>query len=148
MGWSFRVFLVEPDDSLIRIPNAVYERMYDNPADHPLPQYSGRQVRIAMAVVELRDRRPVRVAHITTELWRFDANGLLDVESLRRMPAAIMDELMRGLARRDDNSNVIDRRERFFLRGMRWKLSTSLERKIEQAALGSLVTPALRSPKG
>lgn len=144
MGWSYRVFLVEADDSLVRVPNTVYERMYDNPEEHPILQYAGRQVRSAEAIVELRDRRPVRVARIITTLWRFDENGILNVESFDRMAAAAIDEFMRIFDRRDDNATVIDRKQQFILRGMKWQLSTKLERKIEQAAMGQLQTAVLQ----
>jgi hypothetical protein len=58
MGLSIRVFIVEDDDSINRLPLAQYERLLKRGPDERLLKYAGKRVRYALLVVDLVNRRP------------------------------------------------------------------------------------------
>ena len=55
MGLAVRVFLVEDDGYLRRLPLARYERLLRGEAEGFFPQYAGKRVRYAFVVVDLVD---------------------------------------------------------------------------------------------
>ena len=59
MGLSIRVFIVEDDDSINRLPLAQYERLLKRDPNESLPKYAGRRIRYALIVVDLVNRRPI-----------------------------------------------------------------------------------------
>ena len=61
MGLSIRVFIVEDDDSIKRLPQAKYERLLKRSSDERLLKYSGKRVRYALPVVDLVNRRPIEI---------------------------------------------------------------------------------------
>jgi len=65
MGLSSRVFLLDQDDGLYRMPNATFEQMLRDPTSHRIPRFAGARVRMTDVVVELLDRQPIRVIWIT-----------------------------------------------------------------------------------
>ena len=48
MGLSIRVFIVEDDDSINRLPLAKYERLLKRSSDERLLKYAGKRVRYAL----------------------------------------------------------------------------------------------------
>src|SRR5215469_10923037 len=79
MGFSSRMFLVAPDDTLWRLSTSKFDhRMLRDPANQRLPAFAGQRVRMANVIVELVAREPVRVARTTYSVLAFDAEGRLD----------------------------------------------------------------------
>lgn len=78
MGMTCRVFLLDQDDGLYRLPNTKFERMLREPTSHRLPRFAGARVRMAEVVVELVDRRAIRVIWTTFGLLTFDDEGCFD----------------------------------------------------------------------
>jgi len=58
MGLSIRIFTVEEDDTLKRLPMTRFDRLLKRDPDESLPKYAGKRVRYALIVVELINRRP------------------------------------------------------------------------------------------
>ena len=61
MGLSIRVFIVEDDDTIKRLPLARYERLLRRDPDERLSKYAGKRVRYALIVVDLVNRKPIEV---------------------------------------------------------------------------------------
>jgi len=61
MGLSIRIFIVEDDDTIKRLPLARYERLLKRDADERLSEYADKQVRYALIVVDLVNRKPIEV---------------------------------------------------------------------------------------
>ena len=61
MGLSIRIFIVEDDDTIKRLPLARYERLLKRDPDERLLEYAGKRVRYALIVVDLVNRRPIEV---------------------------------------------------------------------------------------
>lgn len=137
MGLSCRMFLLDQDDSLYRLPNTQFEQMHRDPASHPLPLFAGTRVRMTEVVVELLDRQAIRVIRTTFGFLTFDGEGHFDPSAFDRHERARA-EL--GLAPLVDepgsNVTVVDAASRFVAQGGRWVPSRTLARRIDEAALG------------
>ena len=140
MTYSTRIFVVGQDDTLYRLGRAKFSGMLDDPERQRVPRFAGQRVRMAEAIVELRDRMPCAVVRFVYEMLRFDAQGRLDRRALVRQNAALA-ELLVGRVVADPTTNddpVVDASSRFIARGGRWQPSPSLARRIQQAVLGEL----------
>lgn len=100
-------------------------------------RFAGQRVRMAEAIVEVRDRAPCAVVRVVYEMLEFDAEGRLDHVTFKRQNAALaelaMDRVIPRLVGKE--TAVIDAGSRFVARGGSWKPSVALEREILCAAL-------------
>ncbi len=79
MGLSIRVFIVEDDDSIKRLPLAQYERLLKRSSDERLLKYAGKRVRYALIVVDLVNRRPIDIVRDQFGFLDFDDEGQLKI---------------------------------------------------------------------
>ena len=61
MGLSIRIFIVEDDDIIKRLPLARYERLLRRDPNERLLEYTDKRVRYALIVVDLFNRRPIEI---------------------------------------------------------------------------------------
>ena len=145
MGLSSRLFLLGGDDSLHALAGTAFMRMLRQEAVARLPDFAGQRVRSASLIIELADRRPSRVLHLSFSILNFDKDGFLDLARLcaRQMARAdtVMAEVLRGSA---SGASVVDAASRFIARGGSWEPDERLMRRIEAAALGQLSSPRVR----
>ena len=139
MGLSLRIFLVDDDDSLKRIPMARYKRLLLREPEERLPQYADKRLRCALVVVDLVDRRPVDIAHVQYSIISFDSEGRIDpVERGREARLAM--EVRPPLLDVDGCRQVIHARHRFAKKRYdseyKWKPSPEIEAAIEAAVFG------------
>jgi hypothetical protein len=144
MGLSARLFLIDDNDGLHRLPNVTFARMNRDPAVVRLAQFAGLRVRMADLVVELYERQPVRVVRATYGILGFDGDGRFLSSAFDRQQAALVDQALAPLAaRREGPVTVVEAASRFVAQGGRWVPSRALERRIEAAALGRIGCPRL-----
>jgi len=140
VSYSTRTFILGPDETLYRLASAKFSRMVDDPESHRLTRFAGQRVRMAEAIVEVRDRAPCAVVRLICEMLGFDAEGRLDRAAFIRQNAALaelsVDRVIPRLAAKE--SVVVDAGSRFVAKGGHWRPSPSLEQKILRAALGEL----------
>ncbi len=136
MTYALRTFIVGPDDTLYRLARAKFSRLLDDPDHHRLSRFAGQRVRMVEAIVEFHERTPCSVVRLVYEMLGFDAEGRLDRGALERQSAALVDLVLGGSM--TPNATIVDARSRFVARGGRWQPSSSLKRRILDAALGEL----------
>jgi hypothetical protein len=138
MGLAVRVFLVEDDGYLRRLPLAHYERLLRGEAEGFLPQYAGRRVRYALVVVELVDRKPIEIRHVEYSWLSFDSKGRLD-RSEQRKEARLAIEVLPPVSG-EESLQVIDARHRFARKSYddryKWQPSPNIQAAIIAATLG------------
>ena len=78
MGIGIRLYIVEDDDSLKRIPFNRYERMLRGVPGEALPQYSGRRMRSICAAIDMINRKPAEILRLEFSYLAFDSEGKLD----------------------------------------------------------------------
>ena len=144
MSYSTRTFILGPDDTLYRLASAKFSRMDDDPETHRLTRFAGQRVRMAEAIVEVRDRAPVAVVRLICEMLGFDAEGRLDRAAFIRQNAALSELAMSPVIPRweAEETAVVDAGSRFVARGGSWKPRSAREREILRAALDE--TPCKR----
>lgn len=79
MGLSIRIFIIEDDDTIKRLPLARYERLLKRDPDERLSKYAGKRVRYALIVVDLVNRRPIEIVRDQFDFLDFDDEGRLKV---------------------------------------------------------------------
>ena len=144
MSYSTRTFILGPDDTLYRLASAKCSRMVDDPESHRLTRFAGQRVRMAEAIVEVRDRAPVAVVRLIYEMLGFDVEGRLDRAAFIRHNAALAELAMSPVIPRleTEETAVVDAGSRFVARGGSWQPTPKQEREILRAALDE--TPCQR----
>jgi hypothetical protein len=75
MGISLRIFIVDDDDTLKRLPLARYDRLLERNSKECMSQYAGKRVRYALVVVNLWNREPVEILRFEYSFLHFHAGG-------------------------------------------------------------------------
>lgn len=136
MGIGFRVFLVDDDDTLYRLPMARYRRLRQRDPRESLPQYAGKRVRCAMVAVEVEGRKPLAITRIDYSMLAFDSEGRIDKTELEKMARHAIESL--PLYREEkDSGKVIDARGQFAKRRyeheFKWKPTPAIQGAIVAA---------------
>jgi len=82
MGLSIRSFFVDENDQISSVATAKINRLFNGDSNESFPEFSNKRIKIAEAVVELIDRKPIRIIQIEGLFLSFDSNGRLDKEEL------------------------------------------------------------------
>ncbi len=112
MGLSIRVFIVEDDDTIKRLPLARYERLLKRDPDERLSKYAGKRVRYALIVVDLVNRRPIEIVRDEFGFLEIDDKGRLKVSEHDKQKSLAFD-MLAPLFSDQTNRRVIDARHKF-----------------------------------
>ena len=135
-GISCRRFLLDQDDRLYRLPNTKFDRMLRDPQSHRWPQFKGTRIRMTDVLVEMQDRRAIRVFRAAFSFLVFDAEGRVDAAAFQQQQWARAELAMASLATESEEASVVvDAATRFVSQGGNWRPSGKLARLIDQAAL-------------
>ena len=143
MGISCRIFLLDQDDTLYRLPSAKFSRMLRDPTCYRLPRFAGRRVRMTDVAVELIDRQPTRVIWITFAFLAFDDDGYFDLATFDRHQRARAELALALPSLEPKREGVVDAADRFVAQGGRWTPSSALQRRIDAVALEEVKCPRL-----
>ena len=139
MGLSLRIFLVDEDDSLKRLPMARYKRLLTRAPEESLPQFAGQRVTCALVVMDLVDRKPVKIEHVQYSIISFDSEGRID-SSEKGKEARLAMEMRPPLVDVTGSRQVIYARHRFAKKRYdseyKWKPSPEMEEAIVAKVFG------------
>ncbi len=142
MGLSIRVFIVEDDDTIKRLPLARYERLLRHDPDERLSRYAGKRVRYALIVVDLVNRKPIEVVRDEYVYFDFDQEGLLKEPALDKEENSAFDMLDFSSLEQQDK-RVIDARHKFarkrYFDKHRWQPTDEIVTAIAEAIFGKLI---------
>jgi hypothetical protein len=112
MGLSIRIFIVEDDDTIKRLPLASYERLHKRDLYEQLSKYAGKRVRYALIVLDLVNRKPIEIVR--------DQFGFLDFHDKERLKISeheqkdsLAFDILAPLLSDQTNSRVIGARHKF-----------------------------------
>lgn len=77
MAMSLRFFALPEEGGIKQVPRALCDQMLGG---RTIPEFAGRRVRIAEAVIEMEGRRPIRLIDVRGSYWSFDENGEYQLE--------------------------------------------------------------------
>lgn len=144
MGISCRMFLLDQDDGLYRLSSAKFNQMLRDPTSCRLTRFAGARVRMTNVAVELLDRQPIRVVWNTFGFLAFDDEGYFDSGTFDHHQRARAELAWAQLAAEPKGAAIIvDATTRFVAQGGRWKPTRTLQRLIDEAALGRVKCPRL-----
>jgi len=142
MGLSIRVFIVEDDDTIKRIPLARYERLLNRDPDERLLEYAGKRVRYALIVVDLFNRKPIEVVRDEYAYLEFDEEGRLKEPEFENEEISAFDMLDFSSVEQQDR-RVIDARHKFarkrYFDKNRWDPTDEIVTAIAEAIFGKLI---------
>ena len=139
MGMSVRVFLVDDNDSLQRIPMTRLGRLLHFDRAESLQQYAGKRVRFAMAFLEVARRRVLAIKNIEYFLLSFDDKGRIDKEEWEKGMRLGM-ELLHSILDAEYPEQVINARHRFARRQYKHEFKWKPSRKVEQAIVAAILS--------
>jgi len=137
VGISCRRFIVGDDGKLFRLRNTIFERLLRDPQHHTMPALAGQRVRMAEILVQLAERRPIRVVRHVYYVVSFDEAGRLDTTRFQQQQRALAaSALDRVFDVPGDDDHVLDAASRFIAQGGQWRPSNDLAQRIDDMALG------------
>jgi len=137
MGIGIRIYVVEDDDSLKRIPLTRYERMLRGVPGEALPQYAGRRMRSICAAIDLINRKPAEILRLDFSYLAFDSEGKLDRSEFEKSLGLGID-LLAGIEPVDPKRKVIDASHRFAEKRYKDQFTWSPSSEIEAAIITSI----------
>jgi transposase len=142
MGLSIRIFIVEDDDTINRLPLARYERLLRRDPDEQLSRYAGKRVRYALIVVDLVNRKPIEVVRDEYAYLDFDREGRLKEPEFENEEISAFDMLDFSSSEQQDR-RVIDARHKFarkrYFDKHRWDPTDEIVTAIAEAIFGKLI---------
>lgn len=146
MGLSLRLLVLDQGNRIYRVSVADFDDMRRNPATNRYPQFAAQRIRGVEAVVELVNRKAVRVVRLTFDILTFDQFGCFDSETFDRHQFSRFEAAMApdsSTLATDLDLGVVDASSRFAARGGSWVPSQALASAIRDAALGRSKCPRL-----
>jgi len=142
MGLGIRIFIVEEDDTIKRLPLARYERLLKRDPDERLSRYAGKRVRYALIVVDLVNRRPIGVVRDEFAYLDFDEEGRFKEAEHEKGESSALD-LLDFFSLEKQDKRVIDARHKFarkrYFDKNRWKPTDEIIAAIAEAIFGKLI---------
>ena len=138
MGISVRVFLVEDNDSLQRIPMARLDRLLHFDRVERLQQYAGKRVRCAMVFSEVAGRRVLSIRNIDYFWLSFDDKGRIDKKEWEKGMRLGMD-LLPFIPDKEHPKQVINAQHRFAKRRYEHEFKWKPNRKVEEAIVTAIL---------
>lgn len=132
-----RIFIINGDDSLRRLPNAKYERMLRCDPNEPLIQYAGKRIRYALVIVETENRKPNKIIRIQYSYMFFDSKGFLDTQERERgMQLGV--NMVPPFVDEGKNSTVINAEYRFAKKRYKERYLWTPSRELEVAIVDAV----------
>jgi hypothetical protein len=142
MGLSLRVFIVEDDDTIKRLPLARYERLLKRDPDERLLEYAGKRIRYALIVVDLVNRRPIEVVRDEFAYLDFDEDGRFKEPEHDKGVSSALD-MLDFFSLKQQDKRVIDARHKFarkrYFDKNRWEPTDEIVAAIAEAIFGKLI---------
>jgi hypothetical protein len=133
MGFGFRIYFLDDDDKIKRIPLTRFERILDRDPKESLSEYKNSRVRYAEIILELENRKPVSIARIIYAYLQFDSEGKVDQDFLDA-EGQVAISMMPSIPLPGNPENVVQASDRFaqkrFKDEFTWTPSFELEQEI------------------
>ena len=140
MGIGVRTFLINENDSPQRLSMARLNRLLRFDKRETLPEYGGKRIRCAMAVLEMAGRRVRTIRHIDCFILPFDRKGRIDRKEWTRGVRLAL-ELLPPVLEGAHPKQVIDARYRFTKRRYDHEFKWKPIRKMEEGIVATIFGP-------
>jgi hypothetical protein len=137
MGIGIRVFLVDDNDSLQRLPLARLERLLHFDRGESLPQYAGKRIRRTMVFLQVSGRQVLSIRNVDYLLLTFDDKGRINKKEWEKGMRLGMD-LLPPLLNEENSKQIINASHRFAKRRYEHEFKWKPSRKVEEALVASV----------
>jgi hypothetical protein len=137
MGIGCRVFFVDDNDSLQRIPTARLDRLLHFDRRESIQQHAGKRVRCAMVFLEKAGRRVQAIRNIEYFLLQFNDKGRIDKKEWEEGMRLGM-ELLPSILNEEHPKKVINAQHRFAKRRYEHEFKWKPSRKVEEAIVAAI----------
>lgn len=132
MGSGVRVFFVDENDCLKRVPYARLNRLTNFDPSETLKEYAGKLLRYALIILGVEKRKPIKIYHIYYGILPFDQDGRIDKEEWYRMIELVMESSLVSIY--DQPKKVIDATDIFAQKRLKnefsWKPTEEIKSEI------------------
>lgn len=139
MGLGTRIFIVNDEDTLKRMPLKRYHRLFRRDPEERYPEYASKRIRYVLVVLKLENRKPLEILRIQYAYLAFDPEGRL-LEDEREKKARLSMDMLKPMQSEQAPNHVIDARYKFakkrFDSEYRWNPSPQIEAAIFKAIFG------------
>lgn len=112
MGLTYRIFLIDDNDSIKKISNSRFQRLMNREPYETFPEHASKRVKYALVILKVEGRDPIRIIDIEYSVLPFDKNGRIDAKERGKQLHSAMNCL--GSPDVDKNkSNVINAQDKF-----------------------------------
>lgn len=137
MGFGLRIYFIDEDDGIKRIPLTRFNKIRDRHPREAFPEYKYTRVRYAEIILNLENRKPTSIERIVYSYLQFDAEGKAE-EAFLDAEKRLAFSMMPAIALPDGPENVIHASDRFaqkrFKDKFTWTPSPTLEQRIFKKA--------------
>ena len=137
MGIGIRVFLVDDNDSLQRLPLARLERLLHFDRLERLQLYAGKRVLCAMVFLEVAGRQVLSIRNIDYFLIPLNVKGQIDKKEWEKGMRLGM-ELLPSILNEEHPKKVINAQHRFARRRYEHEFKWKPSRKVEEAIVAAI----------
>jgi len=138
MGFGLRIYFIDENDEITRIPMARFERIRDRDPKESLPEYKNSRIRYAEIILELQNRKPISIARIVYGYLKIDSEGKVDREFLKT-EGQVAINMMPAISLPGEPENIVHASDRFaqkrFKDEFTWTPSIELEQEIIKKSL-------------
>jgi hypothetical protein len=139
MGMGIRVFVVEDNDQVKRLPLGLFNSLINREPTARIPAYAGRRMRYVLVFLDVADRRPVDVRRVDCNYLQFDDAGRLDEDAERAEMGAAVQAIDFGMQPARTKS-VVQARHLFARRAYeyqyKWKPTEAVLKQVQRAIFG------------
>ena len=136
MGLGTRVFIVDDNNSIRRVPVARWDSLHNHDPNECFPEYANKGIRCAVVILEFVDRKPVAVNRTFFSIVYFDSDGRLDSSKVKEEKRLIA-EVTEPIFREQRPSNIINALSKFSRAGhkhrFKWTPSQEILDLIQKA---------------
>jgi hypothetical protein len=93
MGLGTRIFIVNDDDTLKRMPMKRYHRLFKRHPEERFLEYADNRIRYVLVVLEMINRKPAEILMAEYSFLAFDSKGRLDAGEREKAARLAMDTL-------------------------------------------------------
>jgi len=133
MGFGFRIFFIDENDKIARIPMTRFGRIRDRDPKESFSEYKNSRIRYAEIIIELESRKPILIARIVYGYLQFNSEGKVDKEFLNT-EGQVAISMMPSIHLPGYPENVVQASDRFaqkrFKDEFTWTPSFKLEQEI------------------
>ena len=134
MGFGLRIFFIDKDDKIKKIPFSRFERIYARDPKEILPEYKDTRIRYAEVVVELENRKPFSIARIVYGYLQFDSNGQIDEEFLD-IEGHVAINMLPSISLPGELEKVINASDRFAKKRFNYEFTWTPSAELEEAII-------------